>query len=85
MALVFRAVAQLAGISLSLLGWVLSCLTNYLPHGKISTWTYKIWALSAHCMGPSGSNSLRLALQKRASRAGHQKQQEDLKFVFTFY
>ncbi|XP_059765624.1 claudin-22-like [Balaenoptera ricei] len=34
MALIFRAVAQLAGISLSLLGWVLSCLTNYLPQWK---------------------------------------------------
>ena len=34
MALIFRAVAQLAGISPSLLGWVLSCLTNYLPQWK---------------------------------------------------
>lgn len=51
MALVFRAVAQLAGISLSLLGWVLSCLTNYLPQWKnfnldlneMENWTMGLW------------------------------------------
>ncbi|XP_012640446.1 claudin-22 [Microcebus murinus] len=51
MALVFRTVAQLAGISLSLLGWVLSCLTNYLPHWKnlnlelneMENWTMGLW------------------------------------------
>ncbi|KAM8785513.1 claudin-22-like [Rhynchonycteris naso] len=51
MALVFRTVAQLAGISLSLLGWVLSCVTNYLPHWKnlnldlnvMENWTMGLW------------------------------------------
>lgn len=51
MALVFRAVAQLGGISLSLLGWVLSCLTNYLPQWKnfnldlneMENWTMGLW------------------------------------------
>nr|XP_010951618.1 claudin-22 [Camelus bactrianus] len=51
MALVFRAVAQLAGIALSLLGWVLSCLTNYLPQWKnlnldlneMENWTMGLW------------------------------------------
>ncbi|XP_045408407.1 claudin-22 [Lemur catta] len=51
MALVFRTVAQLAGISLSLLGWVLSCLTNYLPHwrnlnlelNEMENWTMGLW------------------------------------------
>ncbi|XP_050648475.1 claudin-22 [Macaca thibetana thibetana] len=51
MALVFRTVAQLAGVSLSLLGWVLSCLTNYLPHWKnlnldlneMENWTMGLW------------------------------------------
>ncbi|XP_037687452.1 claudin-22-like [Choloepus didactylus] len=45
------SVAQLAGISLSLLGWVLSCLTNYLPHWKnlslelneMENWTMGLW------------------------------------------
>ncbi|XP_069349012.1 claudin-22 [Eulemur rufifrons] len=51
MALVFRTVAQFAGISLSLLGWVLSCLTNYLPHwrnlnlelNEMENWTMGLW------------------------------------------
>lgn len=51
MALIFRTVAQLAGILLSLLGWVLSCLTNYLPHWKrlnlalneMENWTMGLW------------------------------------------
>ncbi|XP_003792883.1 claudin-22 [Otolemur garnettii] len=51
MALVFRTVAQLAGILLSPLGWVLSCLTNYLPHWKnlnlelneMENWTMGLW------------------------------------------
>ncbi|XP_078301396.1 claudin-22-like [Panthera onca] len=51
MALVVRSVAQLAGISLSLLGWVLSCLTNYLPQWKnlnldlneMENWTMGLW------------------------------------------
>ncbi|XP_006752401.2 claudin-22 [Leptonychotes weddellii] len=51
MALVFRSVAQFAGISLSLLGWVLSCLTNYLPQWKnlnldlneMENWTMGLW------------------------------------------
>ncbi|KAL4843410.1 hypothetical protein H8958_012215 [Nasalis larvatus] len=51
MALVFRTVAQLAGVSLSLLGWVLSCLTNYLPYWKnlnldlneMENWTMGLW------------------------------------------
>ncbi|XP_044925377.1 claudin-22 [Mustela putorius furo] len=51
MALVFRTVAQFAGISLSLLGWVLSCLTNYLPQWKnlnldlneMENWTMGLW------------------------------------------
>ncbi|KAM7111730.1 claudin-22-like [Molossus nigricans] len=51
MALAFRAVAQLAGMSLSLLGWVLSCLTNYLPQWKnlnldlneMENWTMGLW------------------------------------------
>ncbi|XP_037347234.1 claudin-22-like [Talpa occidentalis] len=51
MALTFRAAAQWAGISLSLLGWVLSCLTNYLPQWKdlnldlneMETWTLGLW------------------------------------------
>lgn len=51
MALVFRTVAQLAGISVSSLGWVLSCLTNYLPQWKnlnldlneMETWTMGLW------------------------------------------
>lgn len=51
MALVLRNGTQLAGISLSLLGWVLSCLTNYLPHWKnrnldlneMENWTMGLW------------------------------------------
>ncbi|XP_008567823.1 PREDICTED: claudin-22 [Galeopterus variegatus] len=51
MALVFRTIAQLAGISLSLLGWVLSCLTNYMPYWKnlnldlneMENWTMGLW------------------------------------------
>ncbi|XP_066236233.1 claudin-22-like [Saccopteryx leptura] len=51
MASVFRTVAQLAGVSLSLLGWVLSCVTNYLPHWKnlnldlnvMENWTMGLW------------------------------------------
>lgn len=51
MALVFRTVAQLAGMSFSLLGWVLSCLTNYLPQWKnlnldlneMENWTMGLW------------------------------------------
>ncbi|XP_054421793.1 claudin-22 [Pteronotus mesoamericanus] len=51
MALVLRTVAQSAGISLSLLGWVLTCLTNYLPHWKnrnldlnvMENWTIGLW------------------------------------------
>ncbi|XP_014303895.1 claudin-22 [Myotis lucifugus] len=51
MAFVFRTVAQLAGMLLSLLGWVLACLTNYLPHWKnlnldlneMETWTQGLW------------------------------------------
>nr|XP_055241847.1 claudin-22 [Gorilla gorilla gorilla] len=51
MALAFRTVAQLAGVSLSWLGWVLSCLTNYLPHWKnlnldlneMENWTMGLW------------------------------------------
>ncbi|XP_015425247.1 PREDICTED: claudin-22 [Myotis davidii] len=51
MAFVFRTVAQLAGMSLSLLGWVLACLTNYLPYWKnlnlelneMEIWTQGLW------------------------------------------
>ncbi|XP_007939080.1 claudin-22 [Orycteropus afer afer] len=51
MTLVFRTMAQLVGISLSLLGWVLTCLTNYLPHWKnlnlelneMENWTMGLW------------------------------------------
>ncbi|XP_004682577.1 PREDICTED: claudin-22 [Condylura cristata] len=51
MALACSAVAQWAGISLSLLGWVLSCLTNYLPQWKnrnlelneMEIWTQGLW------------------------------------------
>ncbi|KAM5312381.1 claudin-22 [Glossophaga mutica] len=51
MALVFRTAAQVAGSSLSLLGWVLTCLTNYLPHWKnlnldlnvMENWTIGLW------------------------------------------
>ena len=51
MALVLRSVAQFAGLSLSLLGCVLSCLTNYLPQWKnlnldlneMENWTVGLW------------------------------------------
>ncbi|KAM4836742.1 claudin-22-like [Thomomys bottae] len=51
MALVFRTAVQSVGLSLSLLGWVLSCLTNYLPHWKnlnldlneMENWTMGLW------------------------------------------
>uniref|UniRef100_A0A8C4PSM8 Claudin n=1 Tax=Equus asinus asinus TaxID=83772 RepID=A0A8C4PSM8_EQUAS len=51
MAVVVRTVAQLAGLSISLLGWVLSCLTNYLPQWKnlnldlneMENWTMGLW------------------------------------------
>ncbi|XP_069872142.1 claudin-22 [Dipodomys merriami] len=51
MALVFRTAMQSVGLSLSLLGWVLSCLTNYLPHWKnlnldlneMENWTMGLW------------------------------------------
>uniref|UniRef100_A0A8C9JIL3 Claudin n=1 Tax=Panthera tigris altaica TaxID=74533 RepID=A0A8C9JIL3_PANTA len=51
MALVFRVVMQLVGLSLSLLGWVLSIITTYLPHWKnlnldlneMENWTMGLW------------------------------------------
>ncbi|XP_044537118.1 claudin-22-like [Gracilinanus agilis] len=51
MALLFRTVAQLVGLSLSLLGWILSCLTTYLPEWKklnlelneMENWTLGLW------------------------------------------
>ncbi|XP_027693154.1 claudin-22-like [Vombatus ursinus] len=51
MALVFRTVAQLVGLSFSLLGWILSCLTTYLPQWKnlnlhlneMENWTMGLW------------------------------------------
>nr|XP_021498127.1 claudin-22-like [Meriones unguiculatus] len=51
MGLVFRTAAQLAALLLSLLGWALSCLTNYLPHWKnlnlelneMENWTMGLW------------------------------------------
>ncbi|XP_004696513.1 claudin-22 [Echinops telfairi] len=51
MAFLFRTVAQLTGLSLSLLGWVLACLTNYLPQWKnlnldlneMENWTTGLW------------------------------------------
>ncbi|XP_073911000.1 claudin-22 [Castor canadensis] len=51
MALVFRTAMQSVGLFLSLLGWVLSCLTNYLPHWKnlnldlneMENWTMGLW------------------------------------------
>ncbi|XP_001370130.1 putative claudin-24 [Monodelphis domestica] len=51
MVLVFRRVMQLVGLALSLLGWVLSCLTTYLPQWKIlnlelnemENWTLGLW------------------------------------------
>uniref|UniRef100_A0A2K6DU28 Claudin n=1 Tax=Macaca nemestrina TaxID=9545 RepID=A0A2K6DU28_MACNE len=51
MALIFRIVMQSVGLLLSFLGWVLSCLTNYLPHWKnlnldlneMENWTMGLW------------------------------------------
>ncbi|XP_066092690.1 putative claudin-24 [Saccopteryx bilineata] len=51
MALVFRAVMQLVGLLLSLLGWVLAIITTYLPHWKnlnldlneMENWTMGLW------------------------------------------
>lgn len=51
MALVFRVAMQFVGLLLSLLGWVLSCLTNYLPHwrnlnldlNEMENWTTGLW------------------------------------------
>lgn len=51
MGLVFRTATQSAGLLLSLLGWFLSCLTNYLPHWKnlnlelneMENWTMGLW------------------------------------------
>ncbi|XP_006834565.1 PREDICTED: claudin-22 [Chrysochloris asiatica] len=38
MALVFRLAMQLVGLLLSLLGWVLSIITIYLPHNYLPQW-----------------------------------------------
>lgn len=51
MALVYQPVMQLSGILVSLLGWVLSCLTTYLPQWKnlnlelneLEIWTMGLW------------------------------------------
>ncbi|KAJ7326781.1 hypothetical protein JRQ81_016540 [Phrynocephalus forsythii] len=51
MALTYRTLMQLAGILLCLLGWVLSCLTTYLPQWKnlnlelneLEIWTMGLW------------------------------------------
>ncbi|XP_042324317.1 putative claudin-24 [Sceloporus undulatus] len=51
MALMYRTTMQLAGILFSLLGWVLSCLTTYLPQWKnlnlelneLEIWTMGLW------------------------------------------
>ncbi|XP_007939072.1 putative claudin-24 [Orycteropus afer afer] len=51
MALVFRIAMQLVGLLLSLLGWVLSIITTYLPHWKnlnlelneMENWTMGLW------------------------------------------
>ncbi|XP_003415877.1 putative claudin-24 [Loxodonta africana] len=51
MAFVFRIAMQLVGLLLSLLGWVLSIITTYLPHWKIlnlelnemENWTMGLW------------------------------------------
>ncbi|XP_005373563.1 PREDICTED: claudin-22 [Chinchilla lanigera] len=51
MALVFRTAMQSVGLLSSLLGWVLSCLTNYLPYWKnlnldlneMENWTMGLW------------------------------------------
>nr|XP_006971017.1 claudin-22 [Peromyscus maniculatus bairdii] len=52
MGLAFRTAVQWAALPLSLLGWVLACLTNYLPHWKnlnlelneMENWTMGLWA-----------------------------------------
>ncbi|CAK6442550.1 unnamed protein product [Pipistrellus nathusii] len=51
MAFAPRTAAQVAGVSSSLLGWVLACLTNYLPQWKslnlelneMESWTLGLW------------------------------------------
>ena len=51
MGLVFRKATQSAALLLALLGWVLACLTNYLPHWKnlnldlneMENWTMGLW------------------------------------------
>ncbi|XP_004428784.2 PREDICTED: putative claudin-24 [Ceratotherium simum simum] len=51
MALVFRVAMQFVGLLLSLLGWVLSIITTYLPHWKnlnldlneMENWTMGLW------------------------------------------
>uniref|UniRef100_K9IHV3 Claudin n=1 Tax=Desmodus rotundus TaxID=9430 RepID=K9IHV3_DESRO len=51
MAFVFRVVMQIVGLLLSLLGWVLSIITTYLPHWKnlnldlneMENWTIGLW------------------------------------------
>ncbi|KAM9607653.1 LOW QUALITY PROTEIN: putative claudin-24 [Trichechus inunguis] len=51
MALVFRTATQLVGLLVSLLGWVLSIITTYLPHWKnlnldlneMENWTMGLW------------------------------------------
>ncbi|XP_008567815.1 PREDICTED: putative claudin-24 [Galeopterus variegatus] len=51
MALVFRIAMQFVGLLLSLLGWVLSIITTYLPHWKnlnldlneMENWTMGLW------------------------------------------
>ncbi|KAM5311739.1 putative claudin-24 [Glossophaga mutica] len=51
MAFIFRVVMQFVGLLLSLLGWVLSIITTYLPHWKnlnldlneMENWTIGLW------------------------------------------
>ncbi|KAM5279529.1 putative claudin-24 [Hipposideros larvatus] len=51
MAFVFRVAMQVVGLSFSLLGWVLSIITTYLPHWKnlnldlneMENWTMGLW------------------------------------------
>ncbi|KAH0507760.1 Claudin-22 [Microtus ochrogaster] len=51
MAFIFRTAMQSAGLSLSLLGWVLAIITTYLPHWKnlnldlneMENWTMGLW------------------------------------------
>ncbi|XP_054421792.1 putative claudin-24 [Pteronotus mesoamericanus] len=51
MAFIFRVVMQFVGLLLSLLGWVLSIITTYLPHWKnlnldlneMENWTVGLW------------------------------------------